>query len=268
MIVALQYYDGDQERTMSLARLLADIEPVFRNDVTLALVCQPGTKSSGLTYATVSHCAQKFPVIRFESARGDHGHPKACTALWTGAMEYFYEHYPQEAVFTLDGNDAVPLHNNWIDLMKVEHARTLAAGLYITGTPYWLGGCPLHVNPNAVFQMKVMEVEPSLLVPPVYDGTLLTHFDIYHRQPMLTRAMLSTVVHTDWQGGGNKISLELLRERASRSIWLHGYKDAELYWATRRHLAGSPVVPELVRYDLAALRIDESMRARLRLTSL
>jgi hypothetical protein len=27
MIVALQYHEGDLERTMSLARLLADIEP-------------------------------------------------------------------------------------------------------------------------------------------------------------------------------------------------------------------------------------------------
>ena len=263
MIITLQYYEGDIEQTMSLARLLANIQLSPRNDVLLVLFSQPDTPVTTLTTATMKHCTRRFAVEHVASKRGDVGHPKACTALWTGAMEHFHENHPKEAVFMVDGNDGVPLHNDWLDLLTVEHARTLSLGKLITGTPYWLGGCPLHVNPNAVFQMSVVECEPSLLVPPVYDGTLLTHFDIHHRQAMLRRASLTTAVRTDWQGGGNKISLELINQRASEAIWLHGYKDPDLYWTTKKHLhVNQTTRPKLKHFDLAKLQLEESARWR------
>jgi hypothetical protein len=226
----------------------------------LALVCQPDTTMTTLTAKTIKHCERKFSVIHFASARGAHGHPVACTAIWTGMMEFFHEAYPHESVLALDGGDCVPLHRNWISLMLKEHARTLSEGKLITGTPYYLGGCPLHVNPNAVFQMSVWAKEPSLQTPPVYDGTLLTHFDIFHRRAMLANAALSSVVHTDWQGAGNKISCSLMSERAKASVWLHGYKDTEFYSVARQYLFASPEKdPEIQRYNLQQLYLQESM---------
>jgi len=260
MIVALQYYEGDLNQTMSLARLLADLEASPRTDIMLALVSQPDTPMTALTSKTIKHCERRFPVIHFASARGAHGHPVACTAIWTGMMEFFHASYPHEAVLALDGGDCVPLHPNWISLMKKEHARTLAEGKFITGTPYYLGGCPLHVNPNAVFQMSVWAREPSLQTPPVYDGTLLTHFDIFHRRVMLANAALSSVVHTDWQGAGNKISCALMAERARASVWLHGYKDADLHSTARQFLFSTPKVELTIRrYNLQQLYLQESM---------
>lgn len=260
MIVALQYYEGDIDPTMSLARLLADIEPTPRSDIVLAFVCQPGTSMTPLVSKTIKHCERKFPVLYVESKRGAKGHPVACTALWTGMMEYFFEYYPSASLLAIDGNDAVPLHLNWASLMLAEHAMTLAHGKLITGTPYWLGGCPLHVNPNAVFQMEIFSKESSLRTPPEYDGTLMTHFDIFHRRALLTNASLSSVVHTDWQGAGNKISVELIRNRAAHSLWLHGYKDVDFHSVARRYLfGGGTVAPDLQRYDLSQLYLRESM---------
>ena len=46
MIVALQYHKKDRKRTLTLARLLADIEPFPRDDILLAFVCQPDTPTS------------------------------------------------------------------------------------------------------------------------------------------------------------------------------------------------------------------------------
>lgn len=250
---------------MSLARLLADIEPSPRTDVHLMFFCQPDTEITPLVKATIEHCARRFPVSHVFSKRGAHGNPEGCTALWTGAMEYLHEHHPNEAALMLDGNDGVPLHLNWIDLMLAEHARTLSIGKLITGTPYWLGGCPLLVNPNAVFQVSVLDVEPSLLNPPVYDGTILTHFDIYHRQAMLRQSSLSTVVRTDWRGNGKLISGELLKERASESIWLHGFKDDSLYWTTKKYLYSKDAVqPTLQRFDLDLLYREEAIRNKLK----
>jgi hypothetical protein len=263
MIIAPQYFSGDLERTMSLARLLADIEPDYRSDVQIMFFCQPDTEMTPLVEKTIEHCARRFPVSHVKSKRGDHGHPKACTALWTGAMEYLHEHHPDEAAFMIDGNDGVPLHLDWIDLMLAEHGNTLAHGKLITGTPYWLGGCPLLVNPNAVFQVSALKAEPSLLIPPEYDGTILTHFDIYHRQAMLRQTSLSTVVRTDWHGEFKPICLETMKARASEAIWLHGFKDDNLYWMTRQYLYGNDTVrPVLQRFDLETLYREEAVRNR------
>ena len=272
MIIALQYYAGDLERTMSLARLLADVEPAPRADVVLALVCQPGTPVTSLVEKTLVHCSRKFPVEHVVSPLGAEGHPEGCTFLWAGTMQHYYGKYRRgetshESIMTLDGVDGVPLHLGWVDMVLAEHAETLARGKLITGSPYWLGGCPLHVNPNAVFQFSVVDKTAFLMDIPRYDGTLLTHFDIYHRRGMLENTSLSTVVHTDWRGAGNKISVGLMRERAGRSLWLHGYKDEDLFWTARNFLFDGEAhkkSPELRRYDLGDLYLQESARQRRR----
>jgi len=265
MIVALQYWEGDLSQAMSLARLLADIEASPRSDVLLSLVCQPGTPMTRLVEKTIAHCSRKFAVEHVVSPLGAEGHPEGCAHLWAGTMRYYYEEYrrggyPHEAIMTLDGGDGVPLHRDWIDVVMGEHAETVSRGKSITGSPYWLGGCPLHVNPNAVFQFSVLEKTSFLTDVPRHDGTLLTHFDIYHRREMLANASLSTIVHTDWRGGGNKISKGLMVERAGRSAWLHGYKDEDLFWVAREHLGDDPERPNLGRYDLGELYFQESLR--------
>ena len=268
MIVALQYYEGDRERALSLARLLADLEPCPRSDVLLALICQPNTSLSELTCQTMRHCDKKFPTTHVVSARGAHGHPEGCGQLWAGAMDHFACQLEtgdttHNSILTLDGNDGVPLHRNWINLLKTEHDRTLSLGKLITGTPYNLNGCPLHVNPNMTLHLSIWKKEPLLHNIPRYDGTLLTNFDIYHRHITLKHASLSSIIWTDWRGGGNKISPDLMRMKAEKSIWLHGYKDDNLYSVAAEHLLSSkpPVPLVLERYQLNQLRMVESVRA-------
>jgi hypothetical protein len=268
MIIALQYCESDMDRTMSLARLLADLQPAFRGDVLLSLVCQPDTPMTSLMEKTLVHCERKFPVEHVVSSLGAKGHPEGCTFLWAGTMKHYYDLFKRRqcqhtAIMTLDGGDGVPLHLDWLDLVLAEHASTLRSSKLITGSPYWLGGCPLHLNPNSVFEFSVLDTTAFITDIPRFDGTLLSHFDIYHRRDMVANASLSTVVHTDWQGAGNKISVDLMGERAGRSLWLHGYKDENLYWTTRQYLSSSVLVrPCLQRYDMHQLYLEESGRQR------
>ena len=268
MIVALMYCEADLDRTMSLARLLADIEQAPRADVLLALVSQPGTSRTGLVDRTIRHCARRFDVEVVESPLGSQGHPEGCTALWTGTMRYYRdrcseEHWGHDTVLTLDGGDGVPLHLDWLGLMQEEHRRTLATGKFITGTPYDQGGCPLHVNPNAAFELSVLARTKLATDVPKYDGTVLTNFDVYHRKEMLSNASLSSAVQTDWHGAGNKVSVDLMRKYARNSLWLHGYKDDDLYWTARRHLfSGDVPRPSLLRHDLQDLYLQESFKRR------
>lgn len=273
MIVALQYHEGDLERTMSLARLLADLEPGPRDDVLLALVCQPGTPRPELVSRTAAHCRRKFAVEEVISMHGGLGHPEGCTALWRGTAGHFHRLYKtmgmnvdpghHSSLLMLDGGDGVPLHPDWLDRTIQLHYLTLARGKLITGSPYFVGTCPLHVNPNAVFHLDVFDKTKFLTDVPKHDGTLLTHFDIYHREEMLDNAWLSSAVRTDWRGGGVPASRALLLERSRRALWLHGHKDADLYWVAREHLASRPAPPELCHYDMGQLRLQERVRRSL-----
>jgi hypothetical protein len=270
MIVALQYHAGDLDRTMSLARLLADVEAKPRPDVLLALVCQPGTSRPEVVARTVAHCRLKFAVEEIVSEYGAKGSPEGCTALWRGTVSHFFRKYQssgnavdpggQASILTLDGGDGVPLHADWLDRIIVLHGETLRRGKLITGTPHFLGTCPLHVNPNAVFHLDVFGKTKLLTDVPVYDGTMATHFDIYHREEMLANACLSSAIRTDWRGGGLSATRDLLLDRSMMSLWLHGFKDENLYWAAREHLVSCPQSPRIRDYDVDQLHVQENVR--------
>lgn len=267
MIVALMYHDADLEATMALARLLADIEPRRRDDVALALVCQPDTPTTPLVAATAIHCTQKFSdVAVLPSPRGAHGHPEGCTALWTGTVEHFYKQWrngelEHDDILTLDGGDSIPLHRNWIEILAREHNKTtLSARKFVTGTPYFCGTCPLHVNPNALYALSLFGKTKMLTDVPKYDGTLSTNFDVYHREEMLANTQLSSAIRTDWRGCGRAPTLDILRERARESVWLHGYRAPNLTWLCREHLLSNPAPPEIKYYELDSLRLHEKVR--------
>jgi len=285
MIVALQYYQnpddgqGDLPQAMSLARLLADLLPEPRNDVLLALVCQPGTPRTGIVDRTAAHCARKLPVVEVVSETGARGHPEGCTALWLGTANHFHDLHASSrhldpacrydgstdhgrSLLMLDGGDGVPLHRDWLDRLIALHLETLRLGKLITGTPYFVGTCPLHVNPNAVFELSVFDSQRTRLLTdvPQYDGTVFTNFDVYHREEMLQNTSLSSAVRTDWRGGGRKATRDLLLERSREALWLHGYRDADLYWTAREHLASRPAPPQVKHYELADLRVQERVR--------
>jgi len=283
MIVALMTYQnpddgrGDLPQALSLARLLTDLEPEFRPDTLLVLSYQPGTPRTPLVEKTVAHCRRRFPVLEVVSEEGARGHPEGCTALWRGTISHlrelarrpvdrpYHPAYDDESdhgnsFLTLDAGDGIPLHRNWLDLMIGEHVQTLRSKKLITGTPYFLGECPLHLNPNSVFNVELFDECPQLLDPVPYDGTVHTNFDVYHREAMLPRARLTSAVRTDWRGDGRAATPELLLERSREAIWLHGYRDERIYWMAREHVALDPRPPLVREYDLNQLRVHEIVR--------
>jgi hypothetical protein len=255
MIVAIQYYEDDRERTLQLVRLLTDLEKAPRNDILLALVCQPSTPMTDLTEKTLEYAANRFPVTHVVSTRGAHKPPEACGQLWAGTMEHFSRLFedgnaPHSSIFTVDGNDGIPLHRDWIDLIKKEHERTLSSGRLVSGTPNALG-VPLHINPNMISHLSLWKKCPCLSIIPRYDGTFHSSFDIFHRMTILKYASPSSIVCHEWHGYGRSISPETLRKCSKKSAWLHGYKDEALYSVARRHLLASDMPPmKIERHDL------------------
>jgi hypothetical protein len=244
MIIALQYHTTDMERTMSLARLLADLEPRYRNDTYLGLVCQPETPSTELLKKTIEHCSSKFKVVAFHSKYGARGWADGSGQLWTGTMEKFVDLHADgtvksDCIFTCDGGDGIPLHNNWLDLMMETHNHTRQAGKMVTGFLNLEVHNHPHINANMILDLSIWDKYPSLHHIPLGASQRANNtLDMYHAEVLMPESCPSTVIWHEWKQTG--ITMEKIRTAAKTSIWLHGYKDHGL-----RHLARDFLLNEL-----------------------
>ena len=248
MILALQFYEKCAAPAMELATLLADLESGFRGDVLLALVHQPTDPPSDLVVNTVDYCSRRFQTACVGTGTGVAGWPQGAGDLWVGTMRHFGEEYRRgltfhQAIFIFDGNDCVPLHRNWLDLLIEEHAKTVTMGKQVTGAVIDGGHHLAHINANMVMELPFWNVHPELFrMPPSPTGKRshrrqLGH-DRYHGRTILPHASASTVICSEWNQTG--ITREILDGKAAHSIWLHGYKDAGLHTMARQRLSSLP----------------------------
>ena len=251
MILALQYCKTDVSRSMKLARLLADLERDFRSDVTLAFVHGSGTPNTLEVDSAIVHCSVKFPVMQvaLESVALS-GWPDGCNEAWIGLMGRLSSLFEagrivDSSVFCVDADDGVPLHNNWIDLLKEEHSRTLGQGKLVTGVLGDDVDGVSHVNGNLVLDLAIIRKYPQLLVLPPHDRG----WDTYYASFVVPESSTSTVVRNDWRTEGASASMMELHSRTS--IWWHGCKDDEFCGVARNYLLdrlhGESTFPELIR---------------------
>jgi hypothetical protein len=231
MILALQFYEGDQTKALALAKLLADIEPKYREDVTLGLVTQPDTPDCNEITNAVAYCSNKFKTVYVKSTRGGKGWRDGSGQLWCGTMEHFSNNPMwHTSIFTFDGGDGVPLRTTWIDDLKKEHEKTTQKGKLVSATFY-------HdfINGNMVTELdlwrKHLSLHPLKLLSK--DGLC----DIWERQfkeTMVPLANPSKIVRNDWDQ--HNVTNHKLIELSKEFIWLHGYKDTDLVDTARLFL--------------------------------
>jgi hypothetical protein len=258
MIIALQYCDRDLAKTMRLARLLADLEPGYRTDALLGLVCQPGTPRPRLVDETVEHCSLKFRVEHAVSRHGAPGWADGSGQLWRGTVEHFHDLWRRGAtshssIATLDGGDGVPLHNNWLDLFITEHEITHRAGKMVSGLLNLDVPEHAHVNGNMIVDLELWEKYPSVRDTPLGASPAEWYkcWDTYHARVFLGNARPSTIVCNHWNRRG--ATKKIMDEAAKTSAWLHGYKDDRLHDLARERLlvdlGGRPSYPQVVPQD-------------------
>jgi hypothetical protein len=233
MIIALQFYVGDQHKTLALARLLADIEKVRRDDVLLGLICQPDTPDTSDIQSTVEYCNRKIPTLFVRSSRGAMGYFNGSGELWSGTMTYFSDNtYGHSSVFTVDGGDSVPLRKSWINDLKLAHKFTHDNGKSITGS-YAPG--PV-VNGNMIIDLDVWRDNPSLhsLLPTT---SLMNTFERQFASVLVPKLCTPGVLYIEYLRHG--ICVQGLHDRAVAGdgySWLHGYKDDDLVDKARQHI--------------------------------
>lgn len=242
MVLALQYFAGDEEAAMRLARLLADIEPGPgpRDDVVLAFCRREDIDPpSRLAEQTFWYCSEKFRVMKIRSRRPGAGHPHGCNELMAGVMDQLSTSWRSgnlrvPSVFLMEG-DGCPLSRDWIDRLLAEHQDALVHGKRVSGA-YTEGTVPTripHINGSLIAHLSMWFDRPSLNQTPADEA-----WDLFHAQALLTEAQPTTLIQNLY--GARDWSESALAALGRESAWLASTKDGSaMVWAERTLVAGA-----------------------------
>lgn len=150
ILIALQFWEGDKDRALELAKFIADLEPVKSPlaDFLFAMRFDCNTDRS-----IVDYVARKFNVYVLKSRRRGVGWPIGCNELWFSVMEWIesmirVKKVPRyKAVFTCEA-DGCPIQRDWIARMSSEWDRVNAPKPVCIAGPLVEPGP--HINGNAL----------------------------------------------------------------------------------------------------------------------
>lgn len=152
LLIVLQFYKGDQNHAMQLARFIADIQPGRCENADFLFVSRFDCPQD---HQTVRYVSKKFNTWTYTSKRRGVGWPHGPNELWFGSMEWVYHMIEArkipayKAVFTFEA-DGVPLAPNWINVfLNSWNEQEAKAPLFVFGA-YLLAPGP-HINGNAMF---------------------------------------------------------------------------------------------------------------------
>lgn len=159
ILLALQFYPGDQKAAMSLARLLADLEPRHSDQADMLFAGRFDVKHDR---EAIAHVARSFNIIPFVSRRTGTGWPHGCNELWFDTMDFCRENillkkWPAyKAILTFEA-DCVPLQTDWIErLHKAWDSRTpegsICAGALLSAPAE-------HINGNMLISAALPDLE-------------------------------------------------------------------------------------------------------------
>jgi hypothetical protein len=237
-VIALQYWSGDAELALRLARLLADIEAKPRCDVALALCRRADCPDSPDLQATLARCREKIPTmaLAIKDPMDEVGkeprtsHPDGANALWAGTVwtlaEQWQAGHGRPSVFTIE-HDGCPLSVDWIDRLRIEHDRALANGKRVTGCLMDRPGPGQHVNGSMLLHLSMWVDRPSIHVTP--NGQA---WDVFHRVAFASECQPSNVIKNIYSGRG--YGPGVLGAIAKETAWLASSKDdSPIHWAER-----------------------------------
>ena len=230
-VIALQFWSGDMPQAMRLAKLIADLEPVRRDDVTFAF-CPRFDCNDGWP-AAIEAVRSKFPTMVCQSDPTTTGHPNGSNGMWASIFAQLARQWQEgtlyrPAVFFCEP-DGCPLNRDWINILKREHKRAVRAGKAVTGA---LTGDRIesdypHINGSMLVNLSVWADHPSLAATPKDQAWDLFHGDLLLSLARPTSWIKNVYGAVDWSPG--------VLDALSKDVgWLSSTKDdSAVDWAER-----------------------------------
>lgn len=236
LAVAIQFWDGDKAKALTLSHLLTDLEAHFRDDVMLVFAARFDVPMDAEIWKAMLYAGRRFHVAFMQSKREQVGHPDGCHGLWAGTLENVHRSWlkgwPCENVFFVEA-DGVPTRFDWIDSIKTAHAANLLAGRRITGARMegsrW--SYSTHVNGSMIVHASALASHPEWLSCPSGEA-----WDCFHAQSML--AELGEVRPILNLYGAHDVSLSVFKTIGHHYAWLASVKDGSA-WKCALSLVGN-----------------------------
>ena len=239
-VIALQFYAGDKDRALRLARLIANIEPEVRRDVALAVCprfdigdCDDiATTMFDDIATTMFDVMKKIPALLVESDDPTGvGHPEGANGLWSFTFNALAEMWQAGrlnygSVFFIEP-DGCPLRRDWISVLLNEHRRTLEAGKRVTGAVMHQPDPTRspHVNGSLIAHLSLWADRPSLHRTPADQA-----WDLFHAPVLMAEVRETSLVRNIY--GATEYTPPVLAALARQTAFLASTKDdSTIEWA-------------------------------------
>lgn len=157
IVVALQFWEGDKDKAMSLARLIADIEPAKNEKVEFAFFARFDATHDEETVAYVS---RKFNVWKMTCRIPGTGWPDGCNAMAIDLMhqanEWSHDRWKQIKAVYLIESDILPMRRDWLARLTAEWDVTSAQGKLLMGSFYPFHSPVGHINGNMFIDPQIV----------------------------------------------------------------------------------------------------------------
>ncbi len=241
LALVLQFWQRDKRQAHKLARMLADLEPTFRDDVGFFFARQENVTPAQADpefWNLMLYVGKKFPVTELEThVDNTKSYPGICFDPWASACHkladlYYEGKMPYGNAFFFEP-DGCPMGVDWIDRLKKAHEETLLRGKRITGPLMRYGGVDRlhapggHINGTMVMNLSCWVDHPSLHRCPPGDA-----YDVFHGLVLWHEANFSNIIANYF--GGLGMSEALFWTHHMESAWMTSIKDgSHHHWAQR-----------------------------------
>ncbi len=147
LVIALQFYGGDKEKAMRLARFIADIEIKPRLDVEFLFVARYDCE---LDMATVDYVKKKFPVCWLTTWTKWRGWPGGPNAMAKDLLEWVAVNRHEADGLMMIEPDCVPTTPFWINHIIDQWNEARSLDKWVMGAWRGSGGVHGHINGNCV----------------------------------------------------------------------------------------------------------------------
>lgn len=237
MILNIQFWNGDKDQAMKLARLIADLQLVKRDDVSILFTARYDSTHDRDTIAYVSH---KFPVHEYTCKRVAKGWPNGPNQMMGESYSHCVESVRSgkmkgDCVMFIE-SDCVPLSVDWLDKLIFEYR---ASGKMVSGAWLTKGDCNVeHVNGNMIMSLLFWKRCREIFNPNPKYG-----WDALFARQILPVAHPSRLIWSDYQLGlphnpwrGCEYLWEPKRYQSTTNplygvdlqpVWFHGIKVSD-----------------------------------------
>lgn len=232
LLVSIQFWEGDKKQALRLAKLIADIEPEFREDVDIMFAAR---YDCGHDRGTTDHVARKFNVSQYTCDRRASGYPMGSNELWWGQVCHFASlraanKFPYNGVMFLEA-DSAPISPDWLSQLHRLAVDSQAIGF----SGHYIADHALpHINGNCLITPEVL---PALWRVGGSDPTL--GWDLAVARSLKKWGYQDTpLIRSEWCKQTITES-EILAHRGNGTVFLHGVKDDSLHTLVRKLLIPS-----------------------------